>query len=1399
MTTPNGPFCRFLAALSLVLLLCLSATPAAAECPPQSVQSSEMQAVMSACTQWQEITYDPALGLLPDESPDPWLVFLSSGSDVAIIDGKLRIIDTGELGIGPAGYRRIEPLLAAAPMYLLQMGLQVVEVLPWADPFSDYLVRLASTADGERMGLVTLGYDQGDPVAVIGPLYGASPWLARQVHDWTGQTSYTFFVDRESNAYLEVGDQTPLQVGYEQLPPLWDPTLTEMGFSARGVVADISHIQICICETTAATEVPPVSYQGQTIDTAPVSATLVGADGRLVVANLTEAKNPVRPDEEPAQIDLELTAVELPGVKSPQFDFKARVTWRFESVRDGELVREIVQEVPMSAVGSQPVSVIWDGNDGLGDPVGAGGYVHKGRVELVRTMPKKGRTKVFDAVESPWRGLVLDRGNYFIDPERQTLLAQSILDPAGAPNQPLRLVRSKQGSIRMAYGEDLRIPLETIGCGSGTLAQQALCFFEQYRDLFGLFVAPPQFRQLKVTPLPGGDTSVALHQTFHGFDVFGGVVFETVSSANEVTSVYSHVRSPLSGPSQTALQGAHAAHDPVVTLSTVRAALGLPDLESTGDYPLVWPTPSGNGYVAVPAVLMELSRSTEKYAVVVEAPNGSVLYSQSLTSGYPDMFIVSSGLIYEAEDIANHETCIDHGDCPAARPYCSDHFEPGRCIKQCQNDQECIDYADYRCFPLSDPSLPGWCYYYWGSPGQQLTPVWERLNGGTPTWIETLMQEHRAYSRIEQAFLDVVDHHVTDMSIDGPDNLGGDYQTHVGANCGCEVGCSSFDGCGPISSAATGSSGFINLNFWDTYWVGDSPSSVWMQTDMMGHEWGHVLTAQAREWPALPPQSSKCILEGASDQFAKLFQNYRNPNFSVTLAGWEFDEYDDHPFGLVPPAVYLSGGKGRMLGYAHRSRFDWLECNYANADPGPPCSSDSQCPAYKICISGQCTNTPWYGNSEYINQKVTTRFVKLMVEGTTPFSDRQGDGVREDLYIGDLPLGREITSKIVHRANLFLTSESTLQDWVELFLSAGLRFNILGGVYEAVLYALGASGFFPTSSELSDNTSDRGAVAIQFNAWTLSNNKRFLVWKDSASTDIRVRYHNGVTTVVANLGANTDSRPAVVEYNDRLHIYVRDQVAGQLKTYLIHADGSMYGPVWTGPGLFANGAFDAALFQGRVYLVFGDLNQGERLSLAWCDAALNCAGGLGWHHFGGGSHTRVVSTDAIIAGPSAIAANRVYGSAFLFSTSLYIAAASAADGAISVYRVDVNDNLQDQLTLPGNYPSSTTGSPLGITVQHSAFSQTACIPDTNQCLLFPNNYLYLVWADAQSNEIYTSVLQSADPANPRFTRSVHTFYNALGGTGVSWLKGNGPNHYLRGVFTNADSGTLWKFNGYGRY
>jgi hypothetical protein len=427
-----------------------------------TVLSPDLQATMARCASWREIYYDPASGLLPNQLADPWDPFCMPCSSVYLVDGRLRLSNSNCMtDLGTAGYQRSEPDLLDAPLYLIQMDVQVLSVQPFVDPWSDPVLWFSWVVDGERLGYATLGYQAGQPVASIIPDSTLSP-IVSMPWDWTLHSRYTYLAERSGDVALEVGNEAPIRASYDALSLSPDPSDTEVGFRVGGAVADFSYIRVCICEEGVTS--PDIDGDGIPDDTDncpgdpnpdqadsdgdglgdvcdPPEPPLVGYAGKLALDNLRDSPDPFHPPGEESRLDLDLQVIELPGLESGQFDFASRVRWTLKSP-DGvfeELV--LAREDAIAQMGTQAVSLLWNGADASAYDLPSGTYQYRVRAELIRTKRKNGNTKIVDQVESPWRTVTLER----LSPGPVVTLSDASLEPLGGLEVGSSLLVSASG------------------------------------------------------------------------------------------------------------------------------------------------------------------------------------------------------------------------------------------------------------------------------------------------------------------------------------------------------------------------------------------------------------------------------------------------------------------------------------------------------------------------------------------------------------------------------------------------------------------------------------------------------------------------------------------------------------------------------------------------------------------------------------------------------------------------------------------------------------------------------------------------------------------------------------------------------------------------------------------
>jgi hypothetical protein len=417
---------------------------------------------MARCASWREIYYDPASGLLPSQLADPWDPFSMPCSNVYLVDGRLRLSNSNCMTyLGTAGFQRSEPDLLAAPLYLIQMDVQVLSVQPYVDPWSDPVLWFSWVVDGERLGYATLGYQAGQPVASIIPDATLSP-IVSMPWDWTLHSRYTYLVERSGDVALEVGNEPPIRAAYDTLSLSPDPSVTEVGFHVGGAVADFSYIRVCICEEGVTT--PDSDGDGIPDDTDncpgdpnpdqadndgdglgdacdPSEPPLVGAAGKLALDNLRDSPDPFHPPGEESRLDLDLQVIELPGLAAGQFDFASRVKWTIKSPQGTFEERVLAREDALAQKGTRAVSLHWNGTDASAYYLPSGTYQYRVRAELIRTKRKDGKTKVVDQVESAWRTVTLER----LSPGPVVTLSNASLEPLGCLEVGSSLLVSASG------------------------------------------------------------------------------------------------------------------------------------------------------------------------------------------------------------------------------------------------------------------------------------------------------------------------------------------------------------------------------------------------------------------------------------------------------------------------------------------------------------------------------------------------------------------------------------------------------------------------------------------------------------------------------------------------------------------------------------------------------------------------------------------------------------------------------------------------------------------------------------------------------------------------------------------------------------------------------------------
>lgn len=622
-----------------------------------------------------------------------------------------------------------------------------------------------------------------------------------------------------------------------------------------------------------------------------------------------------------------------------------------------------------------------------------------------------------------------------------------------------------------------------------------------------------------------------------------------------------------------------------------------------------------------------------------------MLEKSILTADLPERVIHGFAIHSQMTTGSGHPTCSTDSDCAylGSSWVCSDHFAPSkRCVASCNSDADCVSFMGYDCFPLANnPQLSGYCYDRPDPFFGDGYSVYHSASG----WYNSALAHHKAYSNLRSSLYDLAAWHreVCDVP-NSYDNDNGDYAVWLKSQCKtCDTGsCPNppcpcdieYSAC-PDSPASVGfGPGPVHMNRWYNKWAWTSDSRRHSAEFILGHELGHMLVGGAYGWVDRWPLG--CVSESAADIYGILFAvdqiGTTSPLYGCNSA-YDTDAWQDDRSGLNP-GCYV----GELKSYAYRSRFDLLLCSVDYVYRGTPCTSDSECPAYQRCDRRDDRNECYEHGDIHNGGYVFSRFVRILADGAGVLGS---DGHSEIPGVPDDPIGRDATARVLSKAQRSLSGSADLEYWMQQVLF----WASTEGYYNQAVWALGVAGFFPNRTYLDSLTADKAPVKYHWPDYKGDDHKNFTAYR--SGVNIYVRYRKGGVPYRIGLAANTSFRPAIVGYKNYLHVYWRDSSTGKIYVYLMHkSNGNWYGPYLVDPGngqLKPNGAFDATLWQGRVYLVFGDATNSSKLSLAWCDDYLACYRSAGWHDFGGGTYKKVVRNVYIDEGPSAVGNDLING------------------------------------------------------------------------------------------------------------------------------------------------------------
>lgn len=923
-------------------------------------------------------------------------------------------------------------------------------------------------------------------------------------------------------------------------------------------------------------------------------------------------------------------------------------------------------------------------------------------------------------------------------------------------DESLTVRRGYNGRIRRVLGERFAIPLADLGCEHPTVQQQARCFLAQYGEPLGVLDQANELTLSAQKALLSGVTMVTFDQVAGGYPVFGGRVTVHIDSTPAVVSVGSTMRAPIITPSQGSLGPAFSALDLQTASASIAAHLGETAVEIWPAGELLYVDVKHGSAQAVPAHAFNVYRpggSMRIQLVLVSASTGQVLWNADTTA-----FNWPRGMLYgSAEHLEVKGQCHDDGDCDEGW-ICSGEYPVDSyykyCVQQCQQDEDCPE--NWRCL-TAGATLYGYCHVYPDpdDPRRNGKLVLDTDQGGWGGWTEgDLHRHHIGYQRVHDNLRDVVSWWTVHLGVDRED-FPHPYVLNIltFCDCGTDDVCNLDDSDGDGCSSAWQCDWEVCLPGW--YWdyvTNFNEAHPWRISATLAHEFSHVVLSYIHN--QRPPLESTGLRESIPEMLGNLYSEWR-------ISGQ--DSWQDCRSGLQRGACHLGGGWHPMP-YAQRSHFDWLGTDIANLNEvylgsGSlyDCDADwTLCPPYHFCDQRGTDFWCTTNDSAYNNIPIWLRFLRVLSEGTAVLENDDEHIFEAISYSG---VGIDVAQQILFDAAVAYGAHietATLHDWVDDIIDAGYQH----GYADQVRKLLGATGFFVSSNVPVYERTDRGPRETWFSSWEVGNSNYFQIWREEDTENLKVRYdYYGDQTTGTIPNANAVARPAVAEYKGSLYIFWAEPDGG-IRYYVFDKWGHKYGPFGLDvQGLYTNGAFEATVAHGRLYLVFAYKGD-DNLRVAYCNLS-NCYQASLWHKFGAEYSLDLGYGQAVYPGASAVGASYVNGAGA--DKGLYIAFAHQSDELIGVLAVDDQNAITDVLMMPADPPfRATTKLPLGITVRPSAF------PDTSGGGLDPRNYLYLVFVTQDEESMLTSVLQNAGPSDPWLTVPVDTGVRALHGTGASW-------------------------------
>lgn len=952
---------------------------------------------------------------------------------------------------------------------------------------------------------------------------------------------------------------------------------------------------------------------------------------------------------------------------------------------------------------------------------------------------------------------------------RDITLRQFVTRNARRPEAETFVHWDEVGRLRALYGDGLAIPMSGLGCASDDPFEAATCVVATLPGAFGDGVDPEHLRLVRTQTYPNGHTSIHLLQHVSGIPVRGGGIVLTFTPDGDFAAVFSRAASDmevrLSG--RASLESLFADLDRDTVLGDARA-LGTTGA-TTEERALIFVGKGAERRVGIPALEVVVDRGgSDDQRAIVDAVTGTVLASELAAPRYDADLELRTVAKYPAHSAhaCNAGSCASYPNTPD----CVGDLTPDWCVLECGTPNNCGTFATECCADTG--AYAGYCCAPHTSANGFNNGVAAYDDGD---WTSVNYERNDHFATTKAVVDQIIGFHYDILGRDGWDGANGPYRTLM---------------LNPSSAITEAKTTYVRLGFggWGT--LASLQSSLDIH-DTIGEEWGHNLS-KAESQDGDFPDRENCLQENVAAMHATLVTVQAHGSDAIgTDPCTGGTAWKDDRTGIGSERKRANGKTcpGGHFPYAKRSRFDWEPCAEGDAQYGASCSSWTSCPHYWTCSAGTCTDSP----TAYRNGGIWHRFMRVLSEGSSVFLDEDGYG--EDVGVPDLTgIGWQTTARVVDYAMNNLSSSSEVSDFVWALHAGGCEYGVGGETARA----LGIAGFIPAVFDIDHETesTDRAPSRWTFDAWTASSNKDFAAWKVRSSYNMKVRRPVGSQYTTETVAANTDTAPTVAEYRDRVYFLWRDRTSSAIKYFYYNANNGKSQTFDLGTkSILTEGAFDATIFQDRLYLVYVPPSGGY-LRLAWCSVvgAQGCTAAA-WHDFGGGVFSRSLGRYAW-PGLGVAAGEGMNGDADPTAERLYIVHATrpgyGTTFQMQLLQVDTAETVIRAEVVPTYYPSYQTSSEIGVRLAQGAFPRPAG-EETRR-------YLYFAWKGLDGI-VYKSVVQTIDypygTDDTWITRSDDTFYHAE--TGVR-IDGGGGEASDETVYVFGEpGGVMWYGRMRGRY